>query len=203
MSQSPVQPPKRYTEEEYFDLEAKAEEKHEFHDGLIVAMAGGSVTHTRIANNLSRALGNRLAGSPCEPLGPDLRLHIPAYRKDVYPDMMTVCGPIEYHAPDKSKGTILNARVVIEVLSPTTAHYDRREKRDYYLSVPSVDCYVLIEQDGPHVDILSRNADGSWGIDFAHSLEGVAKLPTLGIELPLAEIYERVEFGTLDDTSPR
>ncbi len=176
-------------------MEAKSDVKHEYHAGLIVAMAGGSVNHTRVENNLARSLGNRLAGGVCEPFGPDLRLYAQRFNKVVYPDKMVVCGSVEYHTSDSSKGTILNPRVVIEVLSPSTAEHDRRQKRDYYLSVPSVECYVIVEQDAPHVDIIYRRSDGTWGIDFAHGLDGIVRLPTLGIELPLAEIYERVALS--------
>ncbi|MFT3786050.1 MAG: Uma2 family endonuclease [Tepidisphaeraceae bacterium] len=194
MTELPVSKPERVSIEEYYAREANSDAKHEFHDGEVIAMAGGTVSSSQICVNLTRRLAERLDGKPCQPLESNVRVHIQARNRDVYPDAMVVCGPVEYHAKDKSRGTILNPRVVFEVLSPSTEIYDRTRKREYYFSVPSMDTYVLLEQDRPVVDVLTRQPDGQWVITFFHGLEAVVKLTTLGIELPMRQLYDRVEF---------
>jgi len=184
----------RYTVKEYYDLEMAAEVRHEFHDGDILAMAGGSMSHSQICINLGREISLRLKGSPCQVFDSNLRSRIEASNRNVYPDLSIVCGPVERDPRDKSNGTITNPRVVIEVISPSTERYDRTEKRDHYLKLPSLEAHVLIDQDRLRVEILSRTSDGRWELDFATGIDGALKLAMLKIEIPLREVYDRVEF---------
>jgi Uma2 family endonuclease len=193
MSTVPI-PSRRYTLEEYYDREPLAEVRHEFHDGEILAMSGGSMEHSQIAINLGSELRTRLKGKPCQAFESNLRSRIEASNRNVYPDLAIVCGPVELDTRDKSRGTIMNPRVVFEILSPSTERYDRTEKRDHYLLVPTLEAHVLIEQDRPRVEVLSRAGDGRWEVNFANGLDAVLKLGTLDLEIPLREIYDRVTF---------
>ena len=195
-------PKRRYTVEEYYELEAGSDEKHEFHDGEIVplsdeaaAMAGGSIPHSQICMNLAIEIGYRLKGTPCQVFDSNVRARIEAASRNVYPDLTIVCGPIESDARDHSNGTTLNPRIIIEVLSPSTERYDRTVKRDNYLKVPTLEMHVLVEQDRPRVESVTRTPDGRWELDYASGLDGVLRLPVLKIEVPLREVYDRVEFS--------
>lgn len=187
-------PRQRYSVVDYYRMEDAAEVRHEFHDGEILAMSGGSIAHSQICINLGSELRQRLKGSPCQAFESNLRSRIESSNRVVYPDLTIVCGPVERDLRDKANGTIMNPRVVIEVISPSTERYDRTEKRDHYLTLPSLEAHVLVDQDRPRVEVLSRTPDGRWELNFATGLESVLSLPMVRIEIPLREIYDRVEF---------
>jgi len=179
---------------EYYTAEADSDVRNEFHNGEILSMAGGSMSHSQICINIAREFSTRLKGSPCQAFESNFRLRIEASNRNVYPDLTIVCGPPQLDPRDKSNGTVTNPRVIIEVISPSTERYDRTEKRDHYLRLPSLEAHVLIEQDRPRVEVLSRTHDGRWEVDFATGLDAVLKLSMLKIEIPLREVYDRVEF---------
>ncbi|HEX8339920.1 MAG TPA: Uma2 family endonuclease [Tepidisphaeraceae bacterium] len=187
---------RRYTVEEYYEMEDAdlSGVRHEFRDGEIVAMPGGTVEHSQICVNLIASISTQLRGTPCQVFESNLRSRIEPSRRNVYPDLTIVCGPVQRDPRDKSKGTILNPRVVIEVLSPSTEKYDRTEKRDHYLKVPTLEMHVLVEQDQPRVESVTRTPDGRWELDYASGLDGVLRLPVLKIEVSLRDVYDRVEF---------
>lgn len=193
MSTVPI-PSKRYTLEEYYEREPLAEARHEFHDGEILAMSGGSMEHSQIAINLGREISQRLKGSPCQVFESNLRSRIESSNRAVYPDLAIVCGPVELDTRDKSRGTIMNPRIVFEILSPSTERYDRTEKRDHYLTIPTLEAHVLIEQDRPRIEMLTRTSEGQWEVSVASGIDAVMKLSALGLEIPLREIYDRVVF---------
>jgi Uma2 family endonuclease len=193
MSAIPIQHP-FHSVEEYYRLEDLAEVRSEYHDGQILAMAGGSMSHSQICINLGRELSTRLKGKPCQAFDANLRTRIESSNRNVYPDLSIVCGPVERDPRDPSNGTITNPRVVIEVISPSTERYDRTEKRDHYLKIPSLQAHVLVDQDRPRVEVLTRTQDGRWELRFATGLEVTMKLDAIGVEIPLKEIYDRVEF---------
>jgi len=193
MSAIPVQL-KRVTLHDFYAREDLATVRSEFHVGEVLSMAGGSSRHSQISINLTGELRSRLKGSPCQAFDANLRTRIEASDRVVYPDLTVVCGPVEYDTRDKSRGTITNPSVVFEIISPSTERYDRTEKRDHYLLIPSLQVHVLVEQDRPRVEVITRLPDGRLELSFAVGLEGVLKLNTLGIEIPLVEIYDRVEF---------
>lgn len=184
----------RYSLQEYYTLEDAADTRHEFHDGEILAMAGGSMSHSQICFNLAGELRTRLKGKPCQGFESNLRTRIDASNRNVYPDISIVCGPVERDQRDPSMGTITNPSVVIEVISPSTERYDRTEKRDHYLKLPSLKAHVLVDQDRPRVEVLSRTEDGRWELSFATGLDASLKIDALGVEIPLREVYDRVEF---------
>src|SRR5215203_5528676 len=137
------QPIHRHTIAEYLRAEETAVEKHEFHDGEILAMSGGSPAHSLIATNAGREIGNRLKGKPCRVYNSDLRVAVAASARFVYPDLTIVCGGLEFHPDDAKRHTVTNPRVLIEVLSPTTEAYDRGDKFAQYREIPSFQEYVL------------------------------------------------------------
>lgn len=194
------QPRLRMTVSEYLALERSAEDKHELWDGEVYAMGGASLDHNRIVRNLVRHLGNALEGTDCEVLPSDMRVRIPGGDRYVYPDVIVVCGPPRL---ERKADVLLNPRLVLEVLSPSTAAFDRGDKFAGYRSIPSVREIVLVAQDTRRVESYARQTDDSW-ILREHTGDAVVPLGPLPSPLPLAQIYEGVEPapGRQDDARP-
>ncbi len=182
----------RVSEAEYLARERDSKVRHEFVNGEMVAMAGGSFNHALIASNLVGALGNRLAKGRCVVLGSDLRVNVAATRFYAYPDVTIVCGTREFHPSET--GTLRNPTVIFEVLSPSSELYDRAEKFSQYRKLPSLQEYVLVSQVKRHVEHYQRTDVGSWTLTEV-SDEGTLSLPSAGVKLPLSEIYMNVEFS--------
>lgn len=180
--------------QEYLEYERKAETKHEYHDGTIVAMAGASWAHNLITADTSRHLGNQLEGGPCVVVSTDLRVSVPECNKYYYPDGIVVCGEPRFEA--NVFDTLLNPLLIIEVLSDSTERIDRIEKFDCYGTLASLTDYVLISQHTPRIEHYSRLPDGGWHYVVARGLEATLPLPTIGCELRLAAVYARVTFPT-------
>lgn len=178
------------TEEEYLAQERAGDTRHEYHRGKIVAMVGASREHNLIVTDTSRCLSTQLRKRPCELYSNDMRLRIAALGKYFYPDITVICG--EPRFADDYVDNLLNPTVVIEVLSPSTEAHDRGEKFESYRTVESLREYLLIAQDRYHLDHFVRQDDGSWLLNDASGLESVIHLPSIGCELPLAEVYEKV-----------
>jgi Uma2 family endonuclease len=184
----------RFSVEEYLRLEAEAAEKHEYRDGEIVAMAGGSPQHSLIIANLIGEVRNRLKGSPCRVYDSNLRIRIPHSALYTYPDLSVVCGEPQFDPQDRRRTTILNPRVLFEVLSEGTEAYDRGDKFRRYLEIESLQEYVLLSQSSPFAASYLRRGDGSWLFTPAAGLGAVIKLQSVEIELPLAEAYAGITF---------
>ena len=181
------------TPEEYLARERQAETKSEYIAGEILAMAGGKPDHNMIATDLARALGNRLetAGSACDVFNSDQRVRVADAGPFFYPDVTVVCGDPVFDGDD----CLRNPALIVEVLSESTADYDRGEKFRHYRRLPSLRHYVLIEQDRMRVEHYRRREGVVWepaGV-YEAPTDRVA-LPDLDVELPLAEIYRRVTF---------
>jgi Uma2 family endonuclease len=185
---------RRYTIAEYLAMEEKATDRHEFHDGEILAMSGGTYSHSCIVSNLNRFLGNRLEGKPCRPLDSNMRVRIPRSAIYVYPDTSIVCGGPQFDVDDPNQTTITNPRVVIEVLSDSTERYDRGEKFRLYREITSLEEYVLVSQHEPLVETYLRQPEGAWLLNPIKGAESSLLLRSLQISIPLAEIYAGVEF---------
>lgn len=181
----------RYTPEEYLALERKAEYKSEYVNGEIYAMGGASLAHTTITLNIGALLLAQLRGRPCRVLTSEMRVKISATGSYVYPDVVVACGDIQFE--DAEVDTLLNPTVIIEVLSPTTEAFDRGAKFGHYRQLPSVQEYLLIAQDRVSVERFSRQGD-QWLLTEATDLGDTMQLASIGCELPLANVYERVEF---------
>jgi Uma2 family endonuclease len=183
-----------FTIAEYLQLEEKAVDRHEFHDGEILAMSGGTYGHSRINAQAMIALGNRLKGKACHPLDSNMRVRIPGRRNYIYPDISVVCGKPKFDPDDPKRTTIINPRVVVEVLSESTESYDRGAKFDLYRQIPTLEEYVLVSQDQPLVETYQRRDQGEWLFKAWKGLKMTVKLRSLKINVPLAEVYSGVEF---------
>jgi Uma2 family endonuclease len=186
-----------YTEEEYLDLEEKATTRSEYYRGKIYALAGGSLNHNRIVGNMVIALGNHLRGSSCEILTSDMRVRVEAHQLYTYPDAAVVCGKARF-APRRSD-TITNPTLIIEVLSPSTQDYDRGQKFEFYRSLPSLRDYLLIHQDSAHVEYFHKEAENRWVLTELKGVDASLTLRSIELTLPLAQIYERVEWTQSPD----
>ena len=185
---------RQYTVDEYLDLEEAAEERHEFRNGEILDMPGGTYAHELVVTNLIYRLSERLIRSPCRVLGSNLRVRADRSRY-TYPDLSVVCGEPVFDPPRPTSATLANPRVLIEVLSPSTESGDRGEKFNRYRQIASLQEYLLVSQDRPQVEPFHRQPNGMWGIgQTVEGLDGVVSLPSLGIELPLAQVYADVTF---------
>jgi Uma2 family endonuclease len=188
------QPVKRFTPQEYYAREAAAAQKSEYYKGEIFAMAGGSKAHSEITINLGGGLWQRLQGRPCRPYDSNYRLKVIATGLRCYPDVSVYCGPIEPDPEDPEAATGTNPSVLFEVLSKSTEGYDRGFKAANYREIASLRTYVLVAQDSPHVEAYDRQPDGSWRLREAKGLNATLSIPGIDVTLPLAEIYDRVEF---------
>lgn len=192
MSLTPTHP--RYSVEEYLRRERDSVDKHEYRDGEILLMAGGSANHSLITVNVLGELRSRLKGKPCRVFDSNLRILIPHKTLYTYPDATVVCGPIQYDSRDSSNGTALNPRLIVEVLSPSTEAYDRGDKFDSYREIESLQEFVLVSQISPHIQTFVRQKEGMWLFGAFGGIDAIAKLRSLEIELPLREAYAGVEF---------
>ena len=200
---------RRLTPEEYLVIEAAATFKSEFRDGEMYAMSGGNFEHTAITSNTQGQLYMRLRGGPRRQLNPDQRVHVPGTQLYVYPDVTVLCATPQF--ADAGRTTVINPTLIVEVLSPSTERYDRTEKFWNYQGLASFSDYLLVSQDAPVVEhFLRRTVDGQssqWLYEAYKGLDAVVKLPALNIEIPLAEIYEKIDFppakpSSDDPTSP-
>jgi Uma2 family endonuclease len=185
---------RRYTPAEYYELERAAAYKSDYYEGELFSTAGGTGEHSLITGNVIIAVGIRLRGGPCTVRESNLRVKVMATGLRTYPDVAVYCGPVEYDPDDPERTTALNATVIFEVLSPSTEAYDRGFKAQNYRRLDSLRAYVLVAQDIPHVEVHQRQADGGWAIRDARELDGAVRIESLNVELPLAEVYDRVEF---------
>ncbi len=178
----------RLTFDDYLQIEEDSGTKHEFMQGQVFAMSGGTPAHARITMNVGGLLRDALSGKPRGVFSPDLRVRVLATGLGTYADLTVICGPIELDPADKKGHTALNPRVLVEVLSPSTEDYDRGDKLGSYKQIPSLAEVVLVSHDRREVEIVRRESDGSWSRHIARDGES-AKLVSLGCELPVADVY--------------
>lgn len=183
-----------YTVEEYLEMEEASETRHDYLDGRIFDMAGGSAEHNTIAVNLIGELRQVLKGSSCRVFGLDHRLQDARSTLYTYPDVQIVCGEPEYRPDDKRRTTLTNPKVIIEVLSPSTEAYDRGDKFARYIALPSLVDYLLVSQKSARVDTFHRQGDGTWRFSWVEGLNQTLVVEAVGVTVPLAEIYRDVTF---------
>lgn len=199
-----AQPKILYTPEEYLAMERKAVTRHEYFDGeiypldnLIRAMAGESLAHSQICINLAREISLNLKGKSCQALSPNMKVRAESKGMFAYPDLTVVCGEPFFH--DRQRDVLLNPKVILEVLSPSTERYDQTKKFfRYRRELPSLTDYILIYQDAPFIEHHEKQADGRWIHNASDGLDDFLKMNSIGIEISLREIYDRVEFGVFD-----
>lgn len=183
----------RFTPEEYLTFERASETKHEYIDGFIYAMAGGSSPHNRICFNVIGELHARLKGSDCFGFTSDQKIRTDLLDLFSYPDITIVCGEPIFH--DHHKDVVLNPKVIIEVLSPSTESHDRVEKFARYRTIKTLTDYLLVAQDRASVEHFTRQKGKSeWLYSAAIGLQSVIKLASLNCTLKLAEVYDRITF---------
>ena len=182
--------PHLFTVEEYLAFENESVFKHEFIDGVIYDMTGGTFYHSRIKVNMTFALELRLRDSQFTVCNSDMRVGIGQGRY-VYPDLSVFMGEAQLTHDDM---TLINAILVVEVLSPTTASYDRSTKLRYYQSLPSLRSYLIVDQYGVQVDAYTR-ANGSWLHQSFSDIDDVISLDMIGCQLPLSEVYRGIVFS--------
>src|SRR5439155_1172548 len=188
-----VLPKAVYTSEEYLAVDREAEFKSEYHAGEIFAMAGASENHDTITVNVTVLLGSQVRGGPCRLSTADMRVRIPAADRYAYPDVTVVCGERQF--ADGRRDVLLNPTLVVEVLSPSTEAYNRGEKAAAYRQLASLQEYLLIAQDRPHVEQYTRQPDGRWLLSETDDMAAAVHLPSIGCDLALADLYDGVTFG--------
>ena len=190
-----------YSEEEYLALEREAEERHEYLDGEIYAIAGESPEHGAICTNLTRIISTQLLGTRCQAFSKDMKVRSgPAPRpgygpKGVYsyPDLLVVCGELKFMG--ECRDVLLNPAVIIEVLSPATEAFDRGEKWTRYQTwLPELSDYVMVSQSKPQVEHYRRREGGGWFYSLVRAPEEGLRLDSVGCTLQLSDVYDRVEF---------
>jgi Uma2 family endonuclease len=186
-------PVRKLSPQEYLAQERRAEFRSEYFAGEVFAMAGASYEHTLIKDNVAREAGNQLKDSPCHVLTSDMRVKIDATGLYTYPDMTIVCDKPQFE--DAFVDTLLNPRVIVEVLSDSTEKYDRGRKFAHYRQVPSLHEYVLVTQDQPLVERYVRQPDGSWLLTAFDKLLDVFIFASVPVQIQLAEIYRGVDLA--------
>jgi Uma2 family endonuclease len=179
----------RMTPEEYLAFERSSELKHEYADGEIFAMSGGTWEHSLVGQNIARELGNALLERPCAVHGSDMRVKAIATERYFYPDVSVVCG--QPYFEDETRDTLLNPKVIVEVLSESTERYDRGDKFASYRTIDSLQDYVMASQTAPLIEHFSRQADGTWVFRALGPGERLV-LPSLGCEIPVDRAYLKV-----------
>ncbi|MBS1809244.1 MAG: Uma2 family endonuclease [Acidobacteria bacterium] len=192
------QPKTYYSPEEYLALERAAEFRSEYIDGRIFAMAGESPNHGRINADALKIIGRQLEGKGCEDFTSDTKVRTPGLKFFGYPDIVLVCGKIIYH--DQFKDVILNPKVIIEVLSPSTEAYDRGEKFASYRQLESLTDYVLISQDIARIEHYTRHGK-FWLLSEEFELTESIHIESIDCHLPLKDVYARVEFPVKEQPS--
>ena len=180
------------TPEEYLAWERKQPFKNEYHNGQIIAMSGASRSHNRITVDITIQLGNQLMNSECEVFASEMRVRTSSEISYFYPDVIVVCGEPRFE--DDTFDTLLNPILVIEVLSPSTAAFDRGEKFEHYKQIASLQEYILVSQNNVRVEHYRRQGSQWIHRTFEH-LEDMLPLASIEGTLPLRAIYRRVMFN--------
>ena len=185
----------RFTPDEYRAIEETAEERHEYCNGEIIAMPGGSPAHSRIAVDTTTFLNVALRDTNFQTYNGDLRIWIPSFNHGTYPDVLVINGEPEFNGSRTDE--ILNPLLIVEVLSPSTEAYDRGEKFRKYRSLASFCEYLLVSQTEPYIEQYyncDRPNSDRWQWQVYDRVESAIELHSLNIELPMSEVYRRINF---------
>jgi Uma2 family endonuclease len=182
-----------WTAEDYLAFERDSDTKHEFIDGQPVAMSGASREHNLLVSAVVSALYTGLRGSPCEVYPSDMRVNVAASGLYTYPDVVVVCEEPVF--TDDHVDTLTNPKLLVEVLSESTERYDRGAKFQSYRQLPSFREYLLVSQTEPRIERFLRADDDTWTLTDAYGRDAVLVLESIDVELKLAEVYERLNFG--------
>ena len=186
MSASPIP---KLSVEEYFALIRSTDARFEYHDGEIFPVHAATWAHGELVTKTARRLDERLDGQPCRVSTSSVYVRV-SPTKVVCPDIVVACPKPDFI--DDKRDTITNPKVIVEILSPTTADYDYGEKFALYRRLPSFEEYLLIAQDEPRIEVFRKNPDGRWMLTSYEGMEATVRVESLAIDLPLAEIYFEV-----------
>lgn len=186
--------PKHFlTPQEYLEIERKATEKSEYLAGEMFLMSGASREHNLITFNLVGSLQRQLRGKNCEGYAGDMRVYVPATGLYAYPDLVVACGEPQFL--DEHFDTLLNPTVIIEVLSPSTADYDRGGKFKHYRSIETLAEYLMFAQDEMRAEHHAKQANGSWLLTDYVSPQSAISLRSIDCALSFADVYEKVKLS--------
>ena len=181
---------RKWTVDEYLAYEADAEIKHEYIDGDIFAMSGGTRKHSRIITNVTTEIGLQLRDTACNIDSSDLRVKINDLRY-VYPDLSVVCGDEIF--TNENETTLTNPTLIVEVMSPSSEKYDTGMKSTMYRSLPSLKAYLVVDQSQVFVQLYTRQENG-WLLQEFDKRDQIIPLPMIKADLPLNEVYRDVNF---------
>jgi Uma2 family endonuclease len=182
-----------YTFKEYLDLESASNVKHEFLDGEIYAMAGGSPRHAALTLAVGGALLAQLRGGRCRAFSSDLRVRVATTGLATYPDVTVVCGPLE--ADPDSEATVTNPKVIVEVLSPSTKDYDLGEKFEHYRKIPTLQAVVYVWQTETRMESRTRQPDGTW-VSRASGAGDTVPIDAISCALIVDDVYRDASLPT-------
>ena len=181
---------RKYTIEEYLEIETGSAEKHEYFEGEIFAMSGSKLQHAIVTRNLLVILANKLKGKTCQPFGNDMRIHIPNNTLFTYPDISVVCGSPEFLNDDEMN--LLNPSLIIDVLSPSTRKYDRGNKFKLYQQITSLKEYLLVDPYTISIENFYLTADGKWAVHEYGNASKSLYITTIGESIEVDEIYDGI-----------
>lgn len=181
-----------YTPEEYLEQEINSQERHEYRDGKIIPMTGGTPNHNQVCLNLSGAINFALKRQPYRVFVTDQRLWIPKKQMHTYPDVMVVAKPLELQ--EGRKDTVINPLMIAEVLSKSTKNFDKDEKFTAYRTISSFQEYLLIDQYTMHVEQYSKTDNNKWIFSEYDEENSEISLTTVPFKIKLADIYDNVDF---------
>jgi Uma2 family endonuclease len=186
-------PPMPMTEAEYLAFDAQTDEKYEYRQGRIYPMSGGTIRHSVIAASTGSQLDRLLEDRDCTVTNSDLKLQIASKQTYRFPDVMVFCG--DAVTAEGRNDIITNPVIVVEVVSPESARRDLTDKLEEYMQIDTLDAYLVIMQDEPHVMLFRRDGE-KWTVEHASGLDATMRVPVSGdeIELGLAELYRRVRW---------
>jgi Uma2 family endonuclease len=184
-------PSVRLSVEEYLALDRAAEVKSEYHDGELFPLSAVTLSHAFISAKVIRLIDGQLVKTACRVAVSPLRVRVSPTRF-VIPDLFVLCGKAEL--TDEHQDTITNPKVIVEILSPSTADYDYGGKFSLYRRLPSFDEYVLISQDQPRVETFGKKLNKEWVLRTHEGLDATVVLESIKVTLPLREVYEGIEF---------
>ncbi len=181
------------TPEEYLAWEETQQERHEYLNGTIRAMSGGSWSHNLIVANVTQAVGVHLSGKPCLRFTSSQRVQAKSERYYFYPDVGIVCGTPQFGFQE----ALLNPTALFEILSPSTERYDKGEKFALYREIESLTEYFLVYQETPKVEVYRRGVGGEWDTTTYTVYVGLGAtllVESIGIQIPLSEVYDGLDF---------
>ena len=185
-------PVEKFSVEEYLALDRAAEMRSEYHDGQLFPVEATTLAHGVLQLNVGRRLAERLDGKLCRAVGTALRVRVSRFNY-VYPDVLVYCG--KPALTDGHSDTITNPKVIVEILSPSTEDYDYGKKFILYRGLASFEEYLLVSQDRPRVEVSRKTPESRWVLTTYEGLETAVNVESLGITIPMTELYDGVEFS--------